>query len=109
MNSTGGYLACIALVALPLLLLLLMWYATRRTPRPYPVCGHCEYPVQGTPTFICPECGSDLREVGIERFVVGNRKAMNLLSLIIALPLLVLVLLVLAVLLLMGLSLVANS
>jgi hypothetical protein len=30
-----------------------------------PVCGNCNYTVRGTPTFICPECGSDLREVGI--------------------------------------------
>ncbi|HOW70852.1 MAG TPA: hypothetical protein PKY77_09650 [Phycisphaerae bacterium] len=30
-----------------------------------PVCGNCSYPVRGLPTFTCPECGSDLREVGI--------------------------------------------
>jgi len=30
-----------------------------------PVCGQCQYPVQGLPTFTCPECGADLREVGI--------------------------------------------
>jgi class 3 adenylate cyclase len=30
-----------------------------------PSCGNCGYGVQGLPTFICPECGSDLRQVGI--------------------------------------------
>ncbi|MBN1343855.1 MAG: hypothetical protein JXQ73_14320 [Phycisphaerae bacterium] len=30
-----------------------------------PSCGSCGYAVQGLPTFTCPECGSDLREVGI--------------------------------------------
>jgi hypothetical protein len=28
-------------------------------------CGNCGYEVRGLPTFICPECGCDLREVGI--------------------------------------------
>jgi hypothetical protein len=31
-----------------------------------PVCGKCGYCVRGLPTFICPECGSDLRDVGIK-------------------------------------------
>jgi len=30
-----------------------------------PVCGACGYAVWGLETFICPECGGDLREVGI--------------------------------------------
>jgi hypothetical protein len=30
-----------------------------------PVCGRCGYAVRGLPTFTCPECGADLREVGI--------------------------------------------
>lgn len=30
-------------------------------------CGRCGYIVTGLPTFSCPECGSDLREVGIVR------------------------------------------
>ena len=30
-----------------------------------PACGHCGYRTQGLSSFICPECGSDLREVGI--------------------------------------------
>lgn len=36
-----------------------------------PVCGKCSYEVRGLPSFVCPECGSDLREVGI---AVGNRR-----------------------------------
>ena len=31
------------------------------------VCGQCGYSVTGLTTFTCPECGSDLREVGIHR------------------------------------------
>src|SRR5690606_16598108 len=29
------------------------------------VCGKCGYRVAGLPSFTCPECGSDLRDVGI--------------------------------------------
>ena len=38
-----------------------------RTPRRHSasVCGKCQYPVAGLTTFTCPECGSDLRTVGI--------------------------------------------
>lgn len=31
------------------------------------VCGRCGYIVTGLTTFVCPECGSDLRNVGIIR------------------------------------------
>lgn len=30
-----------------------------------PACGKCGYPARGISTFECPECGADLREVGI--------------------------------------------
>lgn len=30
-------------------------------------CGKCGYSARGLTTFTCPECGSDLREVGIQR------------------------------------------
>jgi hypothetical protein len=30
-----------------------------------PLCGQCGYCVRGLETMICPECGGDLREVGI--------------------------------------------
>jgi len=32
-----------------------------------PLCGNCGYNVRGLTTFICPECGQDLRDVGIVR------------------------------------------
>ena len=32
---------------------------------PGPACGRCGYLVKGLPGWLCPECGSDLREVGI--------------------------------------------
>ena len=31
------------------------------------VCGRCGYSVKGLESFNCPECGADLREVGIHR------------------------------------------
>jgi hypothetical protein len=31
-----------------------------------PSCRACGYAVKGLPSFTCPECGSDLREVGID-------------------------------------------
>lgn len=34
---------------------------------PPAACGKCGYAARGLSTFICPECGSDLREVGIVR------------------------------------------
>src|SRR5688500_17834237 len=30
-----------------------------------PICGKCSYQVRGLTRFTCPECGSDVREVGI--------------------------------------------
>ena len=38
---------------------------TERKPAADPTCGKCGYIVKGLTTFTCPECGSDLREVGI--------------------------------------------
>ncbi|MHC4444840.1 MAG: hypothetical protein ACYTA5_19760 [Planctomycetota bacterium] len=40
-----------------------------------PACGRCGYIVKGLPSFTCPECGSDLREVGIVG--PGMRRAMG--------------------------------
>jgi hypothetical protein len=31
-----------------------------------PCCGRCGYDVRKLPSHICPECGSDLRRVGLE-------------------------------------------
>ena len=38
-----------------------------------PSCNACGYAVRGLPSFTCPECGSDLREVGIATPGVGTR------------------------------------
>ncbi len=37
-----------------------------------PVCGRCGYIVRGVAELKCPECGEDLREVGI--IAPGRRK-----------------------------------
>jgi len=39
--------------------------ATPHAAHDLPVCGKCGYAVRGISTFNCPECGADLREVGI--------------------------------------------
>ena len=45
----------------------IMLLRRRRRTRPAkePRCGQCGYNVTGLSTFTCPECGSDLRQVGI--------------------------------------------
>lgn len=54
-----------------ILLPLWLWGVTqlvrgwRERPREHAACGQCQYPVTGLETFVCPECGSDLRQVGI--------------------------------------------
>ncbi|HSI36374.1 MAG: adenylate/guanylate cyclase domain-containing protein [Phycisphaerae bacterium] len=52
----------------------LVWYLKRRRARLPGVCGKCGYNVTGIPTFTCPECGSDLREVGIVQGTGGRIK-----------------------------------
>ena len=39
--------------------------ARKRDPAVSGTCGRCGYMVRGLTTFSCPECGADLREVGI--------------------------------------------
>ena len=56
----------LGLAAVGALGLLLLWWLRRRG-SVEAVCGRCGYPVAGLPTFTCPECGSDLRTVGIDR------------------------------------------
>ena len=50
-------------------------------------CGRCDYLVRELPSFQCPECGSDLREVGITapRRRVGRGWA-ALLALLLTIP-----------------------
>lgn len=47
-------------------IVILFWLALRRPAVREPACGHCGYHVEGLETMSCPECGSDLRKVGIE-------------------------------------------
>ena len=42
-----------------------VFLARRRKSTPEPACGHCGYFVTGLSGTVCPECGSDLRAVGI--------------------------------------------
>ena len=38
-----------------------------------PACGKCGYSSRGLSNFECPECGADLREVGIERHATTKK------------------------------------
>ena len=42
-----------------------VWRLPRRAATPEPACGRCGYFVTGLSGTVCPECGSDLRAVGI--------------------------------------------
>ena len=42
-----------------------LWRQHRARKSNEPICGECGYPVKGLPSFTCPECGFDLRDVGI--------------------------------------------
>ncbi len=46
-------------------LVLVMLRSRRRQMPKSAACGRCGYNVRGMPTFVCPECGADVREVGI--------------------------------------------
>jgi len=48
-------------------LLLAAYFLFVRKQRSDPSCGNCGYAARGISTLTCPECGSDLREVGIVR------------------------------------------
>ena len=65
-----------------------------------PVCGQCGYGTRGLTGLACPECGADLREVGIvtprARGQVGPAKFIGLWTLLLPVPMLVAVSLVLA-------------
>lgn len=68
MNPSVAPTLLIALVVLAgLVLLATIWrrQAWGRGRAAEPSCGKCGYPVRGLTSLNCPECGSDLREVGI--------------------------------------------
>lgn len=69
-------LLLLVLVALAISVALNRWWISAATPKPsrFPrnggglaSCGQCGYAVRGIQSLICPECGADLREVGIIR------------------------------------------
>jgi hypothetical protein len=47
-------------------IVVLWWFGLRPPPVRRPSCGHCGYAVEGLEAMTCPECGRDLRTVGIE-------------------------------------------
>ncbi len=47
--------------------LVFLWLRVRRGKPREPGCGACGYQVQSLSTFSCPECGADLRVVGISQ------------------------------------------
>lgn len=49
--------------------------ARRDAHREAPQCGCCGYDTRGVSTLQCPECGSDLRQVGI--ILPGNRRGVS--------------------------------
>lgn len=54
------------LLAMIVGLVAVVWARCRKRPKiSEPSCGQCGYAVRGLPGFTCPECGSDLRDVGI--------------------------------------------
>ena len=57
----------ITAVVLALLAAAGAWWLWRKLTKKHgpPACGKCGYPVGALETFTCPECGSDLRRVGI--------------------------------------------
>lgn len=60
-----GAFVIVTALALAMMTLALL----RRGAKKEPACGKCGYATHGISQLTCPECGSDLREVGI----VGGR------------------------------------
>ncbi len=58
-------LILVALASTAGLIVLAVLLLGRRAAAREPSCGRCGYAVAGLPTFICPECGGDMREVGV--------------------------------------------
>jgi hypothetical protein len=62
-NVFGLFLLILLAMGVALVILVVRRRRGRRITQP--ICGQCSYSVRGLPGFICPECGGDLREVGI--------------------------------------------
>src|SRR5687767_6620225 len=68
LHSVGDLDSLIVVAGAVACAILALWWAHRRRLRnfdPEPRCGQCGYAVRENTTLTCPECGSDLREVGI--------------------------------------------
>lgn len=69
-----GGLLLLVLIGAGLIAFVLARRAARRVDSSHgPSCARCGYAVRGLPSFTCPECGSDLREVGIHAPGVNPR------------------------------------
>ena len=70
--------------------LLRLWADDKAVLASEPTCGNCGYCVRGIAGLICPECGSDLREVGIispgRRRYIGPAKRMLIWTIALPLP-----------------------
>lgn len=56
----------LAVFLIVIVIAFLLWRpSTTKSEAMEPVCGKCGYIVKGLPSSICPECGSDLKRVGI--------------------------------------------
>ena len=65
-GSVDPGLFVLLLLAMIVGLAAVVWARRRKRPKiSEPSCGQCGYAVRGLPGFTCPECGSDLRDVGI--------------------------------------------
>jgi hypothetical protein len=66
-------IALLAVVVAGAVAALIVWWFRGSKAAEAPACGRCGYCVRGITTLVCPECGADLREVGIVG--PGMRKA----------------------------------
>ena len=71
MNMVAGIffllVMLLVLIGVPSVAGLTVWLLARRSGTGEQSCGKCGYSVRHLTTFNCPECGADLREVGIRR------------------------------------------
>ena len=74
MARFASYSLLLLPIALGIFVLLAMQWR-RRPVNAAPVCGRCGYDVRGLPGNVCPECGSDLRVVGVRR--PGDREPLR--------------------------------
>jgi hypothetical protein len=61
----AGWAALAVCCALAAVGIWIVWRMPRRTGTTEPACGRCGYFVTGLSGNVCPECGSDLRAVGV--------------------------------------------